>query len=180
MRSGFESPIAVLIALLFLLAAVSAPAALLLTRVGWTPDNMPRAFPVGPQKSLATGNGTPVITDGAYGSNDTTGDEEENKSIIPGLERDKMWIFAALALGLFLMLMLTAAKLLYDRNRRKVAIPPPRDPFERELGIYMTYDEKTILSHKVERQSERIDRLMKNRMGDYRQFMKDHQRKKGK
>lgn len=58
-------------------------------------------------------------------------------------------------------------------------IASPPDPFKREPDIHMTCDKKTILSHKIERQSERTDRLMKNRMGDYVLFMKEHHRKNG-
>lgn len=96
---------------------------------------------------------------------------------ILGLEPTVFW--SAL---LFLLLLLAVSGFFIYRHlsRRKKGLReiPGEDPFEREIGPYGVYDDKALITRKVDRTTRRMEKLLSSGTTRDARFLKIDVRKK--
>ncbi|MDP6154881.1 MAG: hypothetical protein QGH39_09560 [Candidatus Thermoplasmatota archaeon] len=96
---------------------------------------------------------------------------------ILGLEPNVFWA----ALLFLLVLVAVSCFFIYrylSRRKRGLAENPEEDPFEREMGPYGVYDDRALISRKVDRTTKKMQRLLSSGSAKDARFLKMDTRKR--
>lgn len=96
---------------------------------------------------------------------------------ILGLEPTVFWA----ALLFLLLLMAVSGFFIFrylSRRKRGIRENPEEDPFDREIGPYGVYDDKALLSRKVDRTTKRMEKLLSSGTAKDAKFLKMDARKR--
>ncbi len=96
---------------------------------------------------------------------------------ILGLEPTIFWA----ALLFILVLVAASVIIVYKyllRKKRRLLEDPDEDPFEREIGPYGIYDDKALISRKVDRTTKKMQRLLSSGATKDARFLKMNAQKR--
>jgi len=106
-------------------------------------------------------------------------DESSKSDKVLGLPRSQIWIVFVFVGVIIFMFAAIIFKILSDRKKKLLGEQGPEDPFMSEMGIFMKYNEKGLLSMKVDKKKEKIDRFLENSKKNHKIYMKTvHRRNK--
>ena len=107
------------------------------------------------------------------------GDEAVKGDKVLGIPRSQIWIVFVFVAVIIFMFATIIYKILSDRKKKLLGELAPEDPFMSEMGMFMKYNEKGLLSMKVDKKKEKIDRFLENSKRNHKIYMKTvHRRKK--
>jgi len=110
---------------------------------------------------------------------DNNGDDEPAKSDkVLGIPRSQIWIVFVFLGVIILMFALIMYKILSDRKKKLPGEHGPEDPFMSEMGMFINFHEKGLLSMKVDKKKEKIDRFLEKSKKNHKIYMKTVQRRK--
>jgi len=90
---------------------------------------------------------------------------------ILGLEPTVFWA----SLLFLLLLLLVSGFFLYrylSRRKRWLKENPEENPFDREMGFYRVYDDKALISRKVDRTTKRMQKMLRSGQVRNARFLK--------
>jgi len=105
-------------------------------------------------------------------------DETSKSDKVLGLPRSQIWIVFVFVGVIIFMFAVIIFKILSDRKKKLLGEQGPEDPFMSEMGMFMKYNEKGLLSMKVDKKKEKIDRFLENSKRNHKIYMKTVYRRK--
>jgi len=103
------------------------------------------------------------LAEGSDGGNASFDDSGKNgDDLILNLDRTQLLMVFAIVVVIVIMLGLIIYRILYLRKRRREFEQEKMDPFTKEFGLYNNYDDKELITLKVDRITENIEKRLRS------------------
>ena len=121
---------------------------------------------------------TLLAEESASGNPSNDDRSKNNDDLILGLDRTQLLIVFVIVIVIVIMLGLIIYRILYLRKRRRAIEQEEVDPFTKEFGIYTNYDDMELITLKVDRTTENIEKRLRSSLSRDGIYLKTALRRK--